>query len=226
MKTTQRPSIANWLILAALVCLLVLEMGIGRHFLGQQSLLQTESAQVSRVSGVRFAIADFDGDWKPDLAFVEIAGLQRVHANYAIRLQLSAGPALSFLIDAPSGGVRVATRDVNGDNLPDVVVSSIPDQRVVAVLLNHGHGQFSPAEPSSFLDAAEPSIFLTGADQLSDKFTVASLRYSFNGDSVSSSAKTVALSADSVVVPKAPLLSVCELQGYRGRSPPRADFLS
>jgi hypothetical protein len=222
----QRLPIARWLIPVALLCLLTLEMGIGRLFLQQDLSFRRENAQISRISGIRFAIADFDGDWKPDLAVVETAGLRKVHANYAIRLQLSAGPELFFLIDAPSGGVRVAARDVNGDNLPDVIVSSVLDERVVAVLLNEGHGQFSRAEPSSFLDEKDPNIFLTGDPSLADKFTVASLRYSFSGGSVGASARTVTLSTGSISVPRAPAQSSCEFHSSRGRSPPLVDFLA
>jgi len=218
---------ARWCVFAALVCLIGIETGIALRLSHRDASFSTESARLSRLSGIHFAIADFDGDWKPDVAVVEAASLRCAQANYAIRLQLSAGAELSFLISAPSGGVRVAARDVNGDNLPDVVVSSISDERVVAVLLNQGHGQFSRAEPAAYLTIpADPDFFLRGADEsLGDKFTVASLRYSFDGEHMGGTAGPAVLSADSVVLPEASTGSCTELHARTGRSPPRNDFL-
>jgi len=217
---------AHWCVLAALVCLIGIETGIALRLSHRDASFSTESARLSRLSGIHFAIADFDGDWKPDVAVVEAASLRCAQANYAIRLQLSAGAELSFLISAPSGGVRVAARDVNGDNLPDVVVSSVSDERVVAVLLNQGHGQFSRAEPAAYLTMpADPDFFLRGTDEsLCDKFTVVSLRCSFDGERVGSAAGPVALSADSVVLPETSAGSRAELHARMGRSPPGMTF--
>jgi hypothetical protein len=221
MKKQSAP-MARWLVPVALVCLLTVEMGIALQVSTQDTFLPSHSDILSRLSGTRFAIADFDGDWKPDLALVETANFRRVQANYAIHLQLSAGSDLSFLIDAPDGGVRVAARDVNGDSFPDVVVSSVSDERVVAILLNDGHGKFSRAEPSSYLGiATDPDLFLHSCDQsVCDQFTVASLRYSFDGDGTQGAAEFTSLTTDSVVLPEIPEQSAAEFNSSRGRSPP------
>jgi hypothetical protein len=41
-------------------------------------------------------------------------------------------------------------RDVNGDNAPDLIVSTSFQHEPVAVFLNDGHGNFSQAEAASF----------------------------------------------------------------------------
>src|SRR5579863_5000175 len=64
-----------------------------------------------------FAIADFDGDQKPDLATVEIQnGMSASTTQYSIRFRLSVGTAQSFGVSAPAGGLQIVARDVNGDD--------------------------------------------------------------------------------------------------------------
>jgi len=227
MKTQSAP-IVRWLIPAVFVCVLALEMGIALQLGGQDTFLGRQHGVLSRLSGIQVAIADFDGDWKPDLAIVETANLRRAQANYAIHLQLSAGSDLSFLVSAPDGGVRVAARDVNGDSFPDVVVSSVSDERVVAVLLNDGHGKFSRAELASYLGmTTDPDLFLHSCDQAAcEQLTVASFRSSFDGEGTDRAASFVSFSPESVktagiAVPAAMRMRVC-----RGRAPPSANFLS
>ena len=100
--------------------------------------------------GRPFAIADFDGDQRPDLATIEVQdGSARV-AGYSIHLQFSTAPALEIDIDAPLGGLQIFSRDVNGDDFSDLVVTATLDSHLVAVLLNDGHGKFSLARPESF----------------------------------------------------------------------------
>ena len=63
-----------------------------------------------------FAIADFDGDRKPDFATVEQKGSASDTTRYSIRLQLTAGATQVFGVSAPAGGLQIVARDVNGDN--------------------------------------------------------------------------------------------------------------
>jgi hypothetical protein len=97
-----------------------------------------------------FAIADFDGDSLPDLATVTAGQSNDAHTRYWIRLQLSSGLRQAIGITAPSGGLHVAPRDVNGDSFPDLVVTTLWQQHPVAVLLNDGHGNFTVNDPSRF----------------------------------------------------------------------------
>ncbi len=98
-----------------------------------------------------FAIADFDGDRKPDLATVEVqTGSSASSTRYSIRLQLTAGAAQVFGVIAPAGGLQIVARDVNGDDALDVLVSTTLQHTRVAVLLNDGHGKFTLANPAAF----------------------------------------------------------------------------
>lgn len=98
-----------------------------------------------------FAIGDFDGDRKPDLATVEAQkGNSSNTTRYSIRVQLTAGGAQVFGVTAPAGGLRIVAADVNGDNALDVLVSTAWLNRQVAVLLNDGHGNFTLVDPAAF----------------------------------------------------------------------------
>jgi hypothetical protein len=105
------------------------------------------------VIGPLFAIADFDGDRLPDLASVQVATGRNSEAQYWIRFQLSTGARQSIGIVAPVGGLQLASRDVNGDNFVDVVVTTVFLNRPVAVLLNDGHGTFALRDPAAFSGA-------------------------------------------------------------------------
>jgi hypothetical protein len=98
-----------------------------------------------------FAIADFDGDQKPDLATIEVQkGSSSRTTQYSIRFQLTAGIGQVFGVTAPSGGLQIVARDVNGDNALDVLVTTSLQHEQVAVLLNDGHGKFRLADANDF----------------------------------------------------------------------------
>jgi hypothetical protein len=108
------------------------------------------SPATSALASWPFAIADFDGDSLPDLATVTVGQMSASQTRYWIRLQLSSGARQAIGITAPSGGLHLASRDVNGDSFPDLVVMALWERHPVAVLLNDGHGNFTLNEPSSF----------------------------------------------------------------------------
>jgi len=97
-----------------------------------------------------FAIADFDGDRKPDLATVDLERFDSLNARYSIRFHLTAGGGQSIGVAAPFGGLHIAARDVNGDDALDLIISTAWLHQPVAILLNDGHGQFTLASPAAF----------------------------------------------------------------------------
>jgi hypothetical protein len=108
-------------------------------------------AQQSPGLNSTFAIADFDGDLKPDLATVEFQASSSARTTqYSIRLRLATGATQIFGVTAPAGGLQIVAQDVNGDSALDVLVSSVWLHKQVAVLLNDGHGNFTLAEPAAF----------------------------------------------------------------------------
>lgn len=130
----------------SLLCLCVFAMALGGN--------ATEAAQGTSggASGFapRFAIADFDGDQKPDLATVQVERDAAIGTRYSIRLQLSAVGESAIGITGPQGGLRILPRYVNGDDAMDLVVTAAMDSHFVAVLLNDGHGKFTLAKPGAF----------------------------------------------------------------------------
>jgi hypothetical protein len=208
----------------ALVCLIavITLSGSTFRFATSATTASTLPSFARLAGGIRFAIADFDGDWKPDLAEVETSDFHHFGSNYSVRLHLSASADVSFLVNAPTGGIRLAARDVNGDNLPDLVVSSILDQRVVAVLLNEGHGQFSRAEPAFYLTlAADPDVFLRSSNaSIWDNLTLAPARYSFEGECANGSAIPAVPGTGPVIHRNEFVLQIAAIRGRRGRSPP------
>ncbi|MGB7186982.1 MAG: VCBS repeat-containing protein [Candidatus Acidiferrales bacterium] len=107
--------------------------------------------------GPRFAIADFDGDKRPDLASIRAGANSSGLTEYWIQLQLSTTGRQSFRLVAPAGGLWIEARDVNGDHTVDLVLSTAWFNQPIAILLNDGHGSFSRVEPSAFPGAFDES---------------------------------------------------------------------
>jgi hypothetical protein len=104
-------------------------------------------------SRAQFALDDFDGDNKPDLASVEVRQTGDRDARYQIKFRMSAGIPQNIGLIAPVGGLQLRSRDVNGDSYPDVVVTTLWSERPVVVLVNDGRGNFTECEPSRFPEA-------------------------------------------------------------------------
>jgi hypothetical protein len=98
----------------------------------------------------QFAIEDFDGDRRPDIATVLEGRTGSAGNHYRIRFQLSTGGTQNIELAAPAGGLDLSSRDVNGDDFLDVVVTTAGTNRPVAVLLNDGAGNFTASDPSAF----------------------------------------------------------------------------
>jgi hypothetical protein len=117
-----------------------------------------------------FTIADFDGDNRPDFASVHVgqSGLQ--NTRYWIAFQLSGRSGQTVSVTAPTGGLRIAARDVNGDSFLDVVITTLWTNKPVAILLNDGLGNFTATNPSEFQSAfAAPETSCTSAaDEIRD----------------------------------------------------------
>jgi hypothetical protein len=101
-----------------------------------------------------FTLADFDGDLRPDLADIQVGRSDVSLTDYWIHLQLSTAGHQTILVVAPSGGLQIAARDVNGDHALDLVLTTTWLRQPVAILLNDGHGGFSRVDPTVF-----PGVF-------------------------------------------------------------------
>jgi FG-GAP-like repeat len=105
----------------------------------------------------QFAIEDFDGDSKPDIATVSECQRGAADDHYRIKFQLSSGRSQNIDLTAPVGGLDLSSRDVNGDDFLDVVVTTAGTDRPVAVLLNNGAGTFTASDPAAFPGAFRKS---------------------------------------------------------------------
>lgn len=112
-----------------------------------------DTAGASASQGLPFAVADFDGDHQPDLASVQTGATGTSSGNYLVRFRFSALGKRYVRVTAPKGGLLVEARDVNGDQLPDLVVASAWLDKPVAILLNDGNGNFLQVDPANYPDA-------------------------------------------------------------------------
>jgi hypothetical protein len=103
--------------------------------------------------GLPFAVADFDGDFRFDLASIEAWPNNSGTTDYWIQLQLSATGSRSIRFVGAPGGLRLEARDVNQDRAVDLVLLSAWSREPVAILLNDGRGGFSRVEPTAFPEA-------------------------------------------------------------------------
>jgi hypothetical protein len=122
----------------------------------------SQGASTAKVAGIQngptlsygpdltFAIADFDGDRRLDLASVQSGGSVSGSSTYWIQFQFSAYGRQFVQLVAPEGGLGIEARDVNGDNVVDLIFTTAWLRQPVAILLNDGHGRFSRVEPAAF----------------------------------------------------------------------------
>lgn len=104
-----------------------------------------------------FAVADFDGDHRPDLVGVQTGQIGVSRTNYWIQLQLSASGRQTISIVAPAGGLQIAARDVNGDQIPDLILTTTWLRQPVAIFINDGHGTFTRVATTAYPQAFRES---------------------------------------------------------------------
>jgi hypothetical protein len=148
------------------------------------------SARVAAASALpaqaptHFAIADFDGDSRPDLASVHVGQSSSRSTRYWIAFHLSGGTGQTVGITAPTGGLQITSRDVNGDSFPDVIVTTAWTNKPVAILLNDGLGNFTASNPAEFQSAftASETSWTLAAQEIRDAAVALLLSRCVSGD--------------------------------------------
>lgn len=172
--------------------------------------------------GVPLAIADFDGDQRPDLATVSVEQTNLQSTDYSIRFRFSAAPGSSIALTALAGGLDLSPRDVNGDSMLDLVVSTALDSKIVAVLVNDGHGNFSLARPEAFPKvAANAGAFFHAQTEWHTELTALVPQQFPSGEEAESYMAAEKVNREGSIVPGAGARPRSrEFCIYLGRSPP------
>src|ERR1700688_286734 len=131
----------------------------------------------------QFTIEDFNENSRPDIAIVSEGRSGSAADHYRIRFQLSSGGSQNIDLTAPVGGLDISSRDVNGDDFLDVVVTTAGTDRPAAVLLNDGGGIFTAGVPPVFPGAfRKSSNFWSGLTQELREASPAFLSRHFSND--------------------------------------------
>jgi len=106
------------------------------------------------------AVADLDGDGRPDLAIVrsESGGLKAFKYRIDVALSTRFGSS-SISVSSEEGGLRITPRDVDGNGTVDLVVTSARRFRPVGIYINDGHGGFRAGD----LTIYPPTVWTEGA---------------------------------------------------------------
>ena len=174
----------------------------------------------------QFAIADFDGDTRPDLATVQAGVNSSWDTHYWIAFQLSSGPRQTLSITVPTGGLQITSRDVNGDYFLDVIVTAAWTNRPVAVLLNDGQGNFRAFSPSAFPGAFSTSekSGVSTRDEVRDATAVLLSRYPTGNCSERTRFSSPRNVTRQLVLRPSRNLPYCPVVSFLGRAPPPSFF--
>ena len=215
---------SGWSVRLGLVLLVVVAAALFAQRSSSVPSTVPPSGAQSNLGRIHFAIADWDGDRKPDFAFVEAERPEAGSNRYSIRLRFGAGTESAFGVNAPRGGLRLVAKDVNGDDKVDLVVTSNFEARVIEILLNDGHGQFSVAAPGAYdAAAADPDFrFRVRVQTFAAQISIAPFRSTFEGEEIGSSADEVSLSTDSVALLETEVSCAGPRSVRQGRAPPSA----
>jgi hypothetical protein len=99
--------------------------------------------------GLPFAITDFDGDLVQIWPAYRPAKRHRCYRVPDSTSALRGWAAICAAPRAPTGGLLIEARDVNGDHAVDLVLRTGWLRQHKAIRLSDGHGSFSRVEPTA-----------------------------------------------------------------------------
>jgi hypothetical protein len=140
------------------ILLLMLAVAAGNTGLASSGQIESAPPLPSRSVGhISWAIADFDGDSKPDVA---ITRMEARGAGYVYWLELELSTTLPIGASRPVAGIpavassifglHLTPRDVDGDHDLDIVVTAGVARQPVAVWINDGNGRFEEGDLTAY----------------------------------------------------------------------------
>lgn len=199
------------LLLSAVFCFATRGTGLGAQ----------KSVFAHGATAARFAIADFDGDSRPDLATVETGLIGTSRAHYWIGFRMSAGARQVIGVNGPVGGLEIASRDVNGDNFIDLVVSAAWLKSPIAVLVNDGHGNFTVRDPAAFSAAlTNPSHSLDSPKRQNPEFAIVNSSRGTNDLAADERTATAGENSENILSSDSLRIDLSLLVCSSGRAPP------
>jgi hypothetical protein len=156
---------------------IILSLFFGLVFGGTATRVYAENPPATSLGpGLTFAIADLDGDRRPDFANIQAGQNKFGSSDYSIQIYFSEVGHQSIDLVAPVGGLLIEARDVDGDHSIDLVVSTAWRKQPVAIFLNDGHGTFSRAEAAAFPGAFSKcqTDLVSGSNPATDALGVSS----------------------------------------------------
>lgn len=95
-------------------------------------------------------VADLDNDKKPDGAVLLDSSRPGPQGSFRIQLHFTGRPNTELTFESQEQALTLATRDVNNDGDPDLVVEQAFTHKPVHVWINEGHGDFHEGRVQDF----------------------------------------------------------------------------
>ncbi len=111
----------------------------------------SELSIINASAGQTGAIADLDGDGRPELAILKAVGWGPDGVRYRIEVTPPTGVSpRSINFSAKEAGLGIFPRNLDNDGDLDLIISSPWSRALVAVLINDGRGGLTPADPAAY----------------------------------------------------------------------------
>lgn len=112
---------------------------------------------ISPLSGPRFAIADFDGDNKPDGALLLEPAPFLGSGSFQLELHFTGHNNSNINFQSPEPDVIVAAMDIDHDGDIDIVIQQSVTHKGLQVWINDGHGNFEKGRIEDYPSAVAPT---------------------------------------------------------------------